>query len=95
MFQCDVLRQLPWTAKTESRRGIAKRGGFKGRFPGARKARLAAERLSFRVFGTLSILDAAALRGFVDLPAALEKLKHTNFRAKPGLLESLLKRYGG
>lgn len=59
------------------------------------KGRIAAERLNLRVFGTLGILDAAALRGFVDLPAALEKLKHTNFRAKPGLLESLLKRYGG
>lgn len=59
------------------------------------KGRIAAERLNLRVFGTLGILDAAALRGFADLPAALEKLKHTNFRAKTGLLESLLKRYGG
>ena len=59
------------------------------------KGRIAAERLNLRVFGTLGILDAAALRGFVDLQAALEKLKDTNFRAKPSLLESVFKRYGG
>jgi predicted nucleic acid-binding protein len=59
------------------------------------KARLAAERFNLRVFGTLGVLDAAALRGLVDFPAAVEKLKHTSFRTKPGLLDSLLKRHRG
>jgi hypothetical protein len=34
----------------------------------------------------------AALRGLADLPAAVEKLKQTTFRAKPGLLDALLKK---
>jgi len=57
------------------------------------KGRLAARRLNIRVFGTLGILDAAALRRLVDLPATLEKLKQTNFRATPDLLDSLLKKH--
>jgi predicted nucleic acid-binding protein len=57
------------------------------------KARLAAERFNLRVFGTLGVLDAAAARGLVDLPAAVEKLKRTSFRTKPGLLDSLLQRH--
>ena len=52
------------------------------------------KRLNLRVLGTLGILDAAALRGLVELPAAIEKLKRTTFRAKPDLLDSLLRRHG-
>ena|SRR2546426_12580199 len=57
------------------------------------KGRVAAERAKLRVFGTLGILDAAALRDLVDLPAAVEKLKQTTFRARPNLLDSLVKRH--
>lgn len=59
------------------------------------KARAVAERFDIRVFGTLGILEAAALRGLVDLSAALKKLGHTNFRAKPTLFDSLLERHRG
>ncbi len=59
------------------------------------KGRVAAEHVNLHVVGTIGILDAAALRGFVDLPAAVEKLKQTTFRAKPGLLDSLLKKHLG
>jgi predicted nucleic acid-binding protein len=59
------------------------------------KALSIAERYDIRVFGTLGILEAAALRDFVDLQAALKKLGHTNFRAKPALFDSLLKRHRG
>jgi predicted nucleic acid-binding protein len=51
--------------------------------------------LNLRVFGTLGILDAAALRGLVELPAAIGMLKQTTFHAKPDLLDSLLRRHGG
>jgi len=57
------------------------------------KGRVAAERAKLRVFGTLGILDAAALRDLVDLPAAVEKLKQTTFRARPNLVDSLVKRH--
>jgi len=40
--------------------------------------------------GTLGVLRAAAIRGFVDLPAALARLAATNFRASKSLLDDLL-----
>ena len=43
------------------------------------------------VTGTLGVLIAASERNKVDLPTAFERLKETNFRASPGLLESILK----
>lgn len=45
------------------------------------------------VTGTLGILDAAAERGLVDLKEALERLKSTNFRYPPDLIEALLKKH--
>jgi len=44
------------------------------------------------VTGTLGVLVAAAERNKIDLPTAFELLKEPNFRASPGLLESILKR---
>jgi predicted nucleic acid-binding protein len=52
--------------------------------------RIAAHR-GLRVTGTLGILKAAAERGMVDLPVAVERLKRTNFRASPRLLQLLLR----
>ena len=40
--------------------------------------------------GTLGVLRAAAIRGFVDLPTALARLAATNFRASKSLLDDLL-----
>jgi predicted nucleic acid-binding protein len=40
--------------------------------------------------GTLGVLRAAAIRGFVDLPTALTRLAATNFRAPESLLADLL-----
>jgi len=59
------------------------------------KGRVAAERLNLHVVGTIGVLDAAALRGLVDLPAAVESLKQTTFRARPGLFDSLLTKHHG
>lgn len=44
--------------------------------------------------GTLGVLGRAAVRGLVDLPVAVARLKATNFRYRPELLEALLTRYG-
>ncbi len=53
----------------------------------ARKAALAR---GLRVAGTLLILDRAARRGMVDLPKAIERLRHTSFRAPASLIVHLL-----
>jgi predicted nucleic acid-binding protein len=43
-----------------------------------------------QVTGTLGVLILAARRGLVDLEAALARLKATNFRYPPALLDALL-----
>ena len=43
--------------------------------------------------GTLGVLELAAVRDLIDLPAALTRLKATNFRYRPELLEILLARH--
>jgi predicted nucleic acid-binding protein len=45
------------------------------------------------VTGTLGILDLAAQRGMLDLAAAFDRLKKTNFYYRQGLLDTLLARY--
>ena len=42
------------------------------------------------VIGTLGVLDRAARRGLIDLAAAFDRLRGTNFRYPPGLLEAML-----
>lgn len=44
----------------------------------------------FAVTGTLGILDLAARRGLILLGDALERLKATNFRYRPEILDALL-----
>jgi hypothetical protein len=39
------------------------------------------------------VLELAAARDLIDLPAALTRLKATNFRYRPELLEILLARH--
>ncbi len=48
-----------------------------------------AERRNIAVTGTLGVLRAATLRDLVDLPAALARLRATNFRCPVALLEEL------
>ena len=52
--------------------------------------RAEANRRSIPNTGTLGVLRAAAIRRFVDLPAALTRLAATNFRAPESLLAELL-----
>ncbi len=55
-----------------------------------RAGAIAARRKGFAVIGTLGILDLAAKRGLVDLNDAFNRLKGTNFRVRPELLDALL-----
>lgn len=44
----------------------------------------------FAVTGTLGILDLAARRGLIQLGDAFERLKKTNFRCRPEIMEAIL-----
>jgi predicted nucleic acid-binding protein len=54
--------------------------------------RAEAERHALTATGTLGILEAAAIRGLIDLPDALTRLQATTFRARPELFQDLLER---
>jgi predicted nucleic acid-binding protein len=55
------------------------------------RAGVAAARLrGFLTTGTLGVLERAASKGFIDLPDAVVRLKATNFRYSPILLDSML-----
>lgn len=54
--------------------------------------RIATER-GMRITGTLGILGQAARCGLVDLPAAIDRLRRTNFRCSPVLLKATLDRF--
>ena len=58
-----------------------------------RKAARVASQKGFAVTGTLGVLDLAARRGLVDLVDCLERLKTTNFRYRPAMLEDMLARF--
>ena len=47
----------------------------------------------FGTIGTPGLLDFAARRGLADLTQALTRLKATNFRVAPKMLDELLARY--
>lgn len=47
----------------------------------------------FEVTGTLGILDLAARRGLIDLAECFERLKATNFRYRPAMLDDILARF--
>jgi predicted nucleic acid-binding protein len=49
-----------------------------------------AHQLGFAVTGTLGVRDLAARRGLIDLADAVTRLKATNFRYRPEILDALL-----
>lgn len=49
-----------------------------------------AYRQGLTVTGTLGVLDLAARRGLIDLAAAIGRLKATNFRCRPEIMDALL-----
>jgi predicted nucleic acid-binding protein len=57
-----------------------------------RHGRRAARLRALRVLGTMGILDEAAARGLLDLPAALTRLQATNFHVTREMVQALLAR---
>lgn len=57
-------------------------------------ARSAAKGLGLPVMGLIGVLSVAAARNLVDMAAAVDRLKGTNFRVSPALLRDLLDRHG-
>lgn len=58
----------------------------------------AARARALNVIGTIGVLDQAARAGLVDIVEAVTRLRATNFRHRPALLEELLanhRRTGG
>lgn len=58
-----------------------------------RKAAAAAVHRVFEVTGTLGFLARAAQLGLIDLDRALDRLKGTNFRCRPEMLDELLAKH--
>ncbi len=56
-------------------------------------ARAVAALRGWRVAGLLGVLAEGSFRGLVDLPAAIDRLRQTNFRASPKLLREVLRRH--
>jgi predicted nucleic acid-binding protein len=50
----------------------------------------AAYRRGLAVTGTLGVLDLAARRGLLDIATVVARLKATNFRYPPEIIEALL-----
>jgi predicted nucleic acid-binding protein len=59
-----------------------------------RAGRIAARRLGIPLLGTLAVLGEAGRLGLVDLPDVLDRLRKTNFHAKPELYDEVLRFYG-
>jgi predicted nucleic acid-binding protein len=55
--------------------------------------RRAAAQLGLPVVGTLGLLERAAIRGWINLPLTLERLRQTNARIDVGLIEAALARH--
>ncbi|MDB6110319.1 MAG: hypothetical protein JWR69_2069 [Pedosphaera sp.] len=57
-----------------------------------RKGRAEALRCGLRVAGTIGLLEAAASRGLVDFPRAIQRLRQTNARLDEKLIQAALTR---
>ena len=58
-----------------------------------RAGRHAAMQCGLPVIGTLGLLDQAALRALIDLPQVIGRLRQTNARLDPALVEAVLERH--
>ncbi|MGH8320063.1 MAG: DUF3368 domain-containing protein [Steroidobacteraceae bacterium] len=58
-----------------------------------RAGRLAAAKCGLTVVGTLGLLEQASVRGWVSLPEALQRLRKTNARLDPKLVEAAIDRH--
>jgi len=57
-----------------------------------KKGRRVAVDRGLRVIGTLGALELGAQRGIIDLPTAAERLRQTDFRIDPRLIEAAIQR---
>lgn len=57
-----------------------------------RAGRNAAKRCGLAVVGTIGLLEQAAVRGLLDLPKTLDRLRETNARLDPKLIQAALDR---
>lgn len=57
-----------------------------------RAGRLAAQQCGVTVIGTVGLLEQAAVRGLVDLLDVIAKLRQTNARLDPSLLQAAIER---
>jgi predicted nucleic acid-binding protein len=59
-----------------------------------RAGRIAAIHCGLAVIGTIGLLEKAAARGLLDLPQVMERLRQTNARLDPELINAALERDG-
>jgi predicted nucleic acid-binding protein len=57
------------------------------------KAHREAQRRSIPVLRTLAVINEAAERGLLDLGEAIARLRQTNFRVRPAILDQLLEQH--
>jgi len=57
-----------------------------------RAGRSAAIHCGLAVIGTIGLLEQAAARGLLELPATMERLRQTNARLDPDLIRAALER---
>lgn len=57
-----------------------------------RAGRLAAQQCGLAVIGTIGLLEQAAVRGWVDLADVIAKLRQTNARLDPKLIQAAIER---
>jgi predicted nucleic acid-binding protein len=57
-----------------------------------RAGRIAAIHCGLAVIGTVGLLEQAAARGLLDLPQAMDRLRQTNARLDPALIQAALER---
>lgn len=57
-----------------------------------RAGRGAAMQCGLAVVGTIGLLEQAAARGMLDLPVAVDRLRQTNARLSPELIDAALER---
>ncbi|MGH8210157.1 MAG: DUF3368 domain-containing protein [Steroidobacteraceae bacterium] len=58
-----------------------------------RAGRNAATQCGLPVIGTLGLIEQAAVRGLIDLPQVVKRLRQTNARLDPKLIEAVLERH--
>lgn len=86
----DVDQALPLDAGERAAIALAKELSADRLLIDDREGREVASRLGIPVAGTLAVLRDAATDGLIVLATALDRLRHTTFRAAPQLYDAVL-----